>query len=95
MQHPLTVTKEFVIDANKVSSPEKRFRFTSACVENGCKQWTGSACGLIDKILTSFEPPEESIKTKCPIKKNCRWYFQEGEKACGVCTYVITENFDS
>lgn len=93
---PLTIDKAFVDKTKEAGSPEKRFRFANKCVKNGCKQWTGSACGVIDllaKINTNIEENDAPLKP-CMIRDRCRWFKQEGKKACTICTFVVTNNME-
>jgi len=30
----------------------------------------------------------------CEIRNDCRWFNQEGSKACTICTFVITNNVE-
>lgn len=86
------INEAFVQSAKAGISPEKRFRFAGPCVQSGCKQWTGTRCGVIDRVLNSLE--EKYIKAhlpSCAIRENCRWFAQSGAKACGVCPAVITD----
>ena len=41
--------REFVSVATSEGrrAPERRFRFSSPCAQGGCRQWTGTACGVI------------------------------------------------
>jgi hypothetical protein len=90
----ITVDAEFVREARKGRAPEARFRFAQPCVEGRCAQWTSSRCGLIDKVIGS---PEASRKNEwsqeslpeCVIRPSCRWFGQEGAKACAVCPLVV------
>jgi hypothetical protein len=90
----LTVDAAFVEQASRGRAPEKRFRFAGACVEAGCKQWTGSRCGVIDGVLESGltdDLPEARGLPHCSIRSSCRWFAQSGAEACGVCPLVITD----
>ncbi len=92
---PLPVTAEFVEVAKQGRAAEKRFRFSNTCVEKGCHQWTGKSCGVIEKIVGQLEEIESKIQLpKCGIRKDCRWYKQEGANACHICPYVITDNME-
>ena len=86
----LTVDAEFVEQASRGRAPEKRFRFAGACVESGCKQWTGSRCGVIDRVLEG-DLPKAGALPHCSIRSSCRWFAQSGAEACGVCPLVITD----
>lgn len=88
----LQIDEQFIKDASKELKAEQRFRFTNKCVESGCKQWTGSRCGvadavvsLIDELVTSKDLPQ------CYIRPQCRWFKQNGSDACKACQFVITE----
>jgi hypothetical protein len=87
------INQEFVDTANEGRSPEARFRFAGRCVQNGCKQWTGARCGVIDRvveILDSQEPVADALPD-CSIRPQCRWFHQSGAKACSACPEVITD----
>src|SRR6266536_2295604 len=46
----LPVDEQFIENTRNGSIPEERFRFVNKCVENGCRQWTGTRCGIADTI---------------------------------------------
>ena len=90
----LVVDSQFVTKAQEAGRPEQRFRFAGKCIQHGCKQWTGTECGVIKEYaeandhVTGHEVP----LPHCIIRVRCRWYSQEGGKACMICPYVITDN---
>ncbi len=91
----LPVTADFV---RRVAgtAPERRFRFTERCVEAGCGQWAGNQCGLIQRLLASSPSPSDPRQAPwlpaCAIRETCRWFAQEGPRACGVCPEVVRDN---
>jgi|ERR1022692_1455063 hypothetical protein len=88
----LTVDESFVQAASEGRSPEKRFRFSDQCVEHGCKQWTGTACSVIDNVIERLSLPAAAQSLpKCSIRPECRWFSQAGRRACAVCPLVITD----
>lgn len=88
----IIVNEEFVQVARAGRAPEKRFRFGGQCVQSGCKQWTGTRCGVIDKITDSVEiNVGNSNLPECSIRSGCRWFYQSGDKACAICPEVITD----
>lgn len=88
----VTVDASFVQIASEGRSPEKRFRFSDQCAERGCKQWTGTECGVIDDVIQRLPSPAPSQSLpKCSIRPECRWFNQAGSHACTVCPFVITE----
>lgn len=88
----IDVDEEFVLEAQKGRAPEERFRFSGKCVQSGCHQWKGGGCGVIKKVLNAFPETTNANLPACAIRKTCRWYFQEGGKACMICPLIITDN---
>lgn len=85
------VTGDLLENLNKTEEPEKHFRFSSNCVESGCRQWNSGKCSVIKSIIHANEDIElEEQLPNCSIRASCRWYFQEGAKACSFCPYIIT-----
>lgn len=77
-------------------SPERRFRFAQPCVEGRCRQWTGSRCGVIDRVLDARSEHAERDSTRealpqCAIRPTCRWFAQSGADACSACPLVLTD----
>ena len=92
LPYPLEIDENFIQKANEVAPAEQQFRFVNKCVEGGCKQWTGSRCGVVDKMLTFMDKATLSHGLfPCSIRKQCRWYLQTGAEACKICPSVITE----
>ena len=91
----LEVDADFVREARRGRSPERRFRFASRCVEGKCSQWTGSRCGVIDFALREQQegraPRLAGSLPRCTIRVTCRWFAQAGPDACGVCPLVVTD----
>jgi hypothetical protein len=89
---PLPVDSEFIERvAETGGAPEQRFRFSEPCIEHGCRQWTGDACGLIDKLLETSAPPAPELPA-CGIRSRCRWFAQVGARACAICPLVVTDS---
>lgn len=92
----MKVDSDFVHQAHMGRVPEKRFRFSQPCIESGCRQWTGSRCGVIDRVLKVAEEANATDAStaalpKCSIRPRCRWFAQVGSRACAVCPLVITD----
>lgn len=91
----LPLNDEFKATARETGSPETRFRLTGPCVESGCRQWTGSRCGVIDSLLDQVLQVTEPLDTElrpCTIRRACRWFDQSGAAACKVCPLVVTDS---
>jgi hypothetical protein len=105
LPQPLPVDQHFVDIARQTpGEPEERFRFSNKCVESGCGQWTGSRCGVIDRVINMLDaipgvapnqvteetPGADVSLPPCGIRPTCRWFLQSGSNACHVCPYVLT-----
>ncbi|GLR15787.1 hypothetical protein [Portibacter lacus] len=69
-------------------------RTTMPCVSKGCGNWSGDKCTVPDQMNFFLTPIEdESQFENCPLRKSCRWFFQDGIKACGICPLIETKLF--
>jgi hypothetical protein len=90
----MRVDRDFVEAASGGRTPEKRFRFAGSCVEAACGHWTGSRCGVIDRVLHLRDEGaliESDELPHCTIRSRCRWFAQRGTEACAVCPLVVTD----
>lgn len=89
---PLPVTPDFVETVSANGPAERRFRFAGTCQEGRCAQWTGTGCGVIERVLADMAPsPPEPALPRCFLRAECRWFAQEGAVACAACSHVITD----
>jgi hypothetical protein len=89
---PIPIDARLIAVASKHGPPEARMRFTSPCVREGCAQWTGSACGVIQQVLAAGAGEDQPARLpRCAIRSACRWYRHEGGAACRACPLVITD----
>jgi hypothetical protein len=89
---PLEVTSAFVDSVSANGPPERRFRFAGTCQEGRCAQWTGTGCGVIERVLAELAPPATPDPLpRCFLRGSCRWYAQEGAAACAACSGVVTD----
>jgi hypothetical protein len=94
----IVVDGAFVHNATAEGSrpPESRFRFSSPCAKGGCREWTGSRCGVIDTVVEDAREQNYQFRTnaplpECSIRHDCRWFHQLGADACAVCDIVVTD----
>ena len=94
LETPLEVDKAFIEAAEKSGPLEHRFRFADKCIKSDCRQWTGTKCGVIP-MLSGDELTEVEHELKsCNIREQCRWFYEDGAKACTICSYVVTINME-
>lgn len=91
LDEPMPIDETFVNEAKKGRTPEERFRFTGKCIEKGCGQWdsSGHQCGVAKRVLEMMEGFVASELQHCGIRSKCRWFGQEGAKACGPCSVMV------
>jgi hypothetical protein len=87
---PVKIDQEFmdtVIDAGL----EANFRFSHPCVKGKCGHWTGHRCNVPDVAfeLMKEKMAADGVLPDCSIRSNCRWFSQEGAKACYVCPDMV------
>ncbi len=80
---------------------EAQYRFAGPCVESECGHWSGSHCGLGELIADAGEAadlagesnggPSGERLAKCGIRPQCRWYADQGARACRACPRVVTD----
>lgn len=88
----MTLSDDFVEIARQGRRPERRFRFASTCAQGACRQWKDGRCGVIGEVLGAVPARRRTKRLpQCSIRPQCRWFRQEGEKACAVCPLVITD----
>ena len=90
----MEIDEGFVAEAERYGSPEARMRFAAPCATSGCSQWTGSRCGVIDKVMDFLEAEKVPLRADlppCAIRATCRWYDQSGARACKGCELVTTD----
>jgi hypothetical protein len=99
MRTAMAVDQAFVERASQQGPPEARMRFAGTCVTSGCKQWTGTRCGVIDRAMRDIEAAGGAAVSDslppCTIRATCRWFRQIGADACAACTLIITETRDA
>ncbi len=62
--------------------PSELFRIAATCEASSCKNHRDGRCRLGAMIATA-EPPTRLAP--CAIRPQCRWWLQEGPRACGGC----------
>ena len=90
---PLPVTDELTSVSSPVT-PTEVFRISAECAGNGCKHFDGQNCRLATRIANQL-PVVTEVLPPCPIRRDCRWWQQEGKSACMRCPQIITDHYNS
>jgi hypothetical protein len=91
----LTETQSPLENIAKLSgkvTPEEVFRIAAPCAEKGCQHFDGADCRLVTRVVKKLATVAENLPP-CAIRRECRWWQQEGRDACMRCPQVITDNY--
>jgi hypothetical protein len=92
LKEPLPATPEILAMAAPLK-PTEIFRLSATCEEHKCPHYDGTDCRLATRVVRLL-PAVVSILPPCIIRKECRWYFQEGAEACKRCPEITTVTYD-
>jgi hypothetical protein len=73
--------------------PTEVFRLAATCAEHQCPHFDGADCRLAARIVRILPAVVDTLPP-CIIRKECRWYSQEGGAACKRCPEVTTVSYD-
>ncbi|MEL6886110.1 MAG: hypothetical protein AAFY39_05540 [Pseudomonadota bacterium] len=84
----LPATQDVVASTGPVP-PTLVMRFAGKCETARCVHFREGACSLVDRIVEGLDPVTDNLPA-CAIRRTCRWYTQEGARACHRCPQVVT-----
>ena len=73
--------------------PTEVFRLAATCAEHKCPHFDGADCQLASRIVQILPAVVDTLPP-CIIRKECRWYSQEGGAACRRCPEITTVSHD-
>ena len=73
--------------------PTEVFRLAATCATHSCPHFDGADCRLATRIV-KMRPSVVDELPPCLIRRDCRWFSQEGAAACLRCPGVATVNYD-
>jgi hypothetical protein len=73
--------------------PTEVYRLAATCAENKCPHFDGADCQLATRVVQILPAVVDALPP-CTIRKDCRWYFQEGGAACRRCPEITTVSYD-
>ncbi|GET44235.1 nitrogen fixation protein [Microseira wollei] len=91
LKQPLPITEELIAKASPVT-PAEIFRTAAPCATKGCQHFDGKDCRLAMRVVEKLPAVAEELPP-CSIRRDCRWWKQEGKAACMRCPQVITDNY--
>ena len=90
LDEPVAATPEILELAAPVAVSEV-FRLSARCEEKKCTHFDGARCQLAVRIAKMLPEVVENLPA-CNIRRECRWFRQEGRAACQRCPQIVTGN---
>lgn len=91
LKQPQPITDDLIALSAPVT-PTEVLRTAAPCAANGCQHYDGTNCRLAMRIVEQLPTVTEALPP-CSIRRDCRWWQQEGKSACMRCPQVITDNY--
>ncbi len=88
----LPATPEILAMAAPLKATEV-FRLAATCAEHKCPHFDGTDCRLAARVVQILPVAVDTLPP-CIIRKDCRWYSQEGGAACKRCPEITTVSYD-
>lgn len=92
LKESLPITEELLKQIEPVT-PTEVFRIAGACATSNCQHFDGTNCRLAQRAVAHLPIVVEDLPA-CSIRRDCRWWQQEGKAACMRCPQVITDNYN-
>jgi hypothetical protein len=73
--------------------PTEVYRLAATCAEHKCPHFDGADCQLATRVVQILPAVVDTLPP-CTIRKDCRWYSQEGGAACRRCPEITTVSYD-
>jgi hypothetical protein len=69
-------------------------RLAGPCAGGKCAHFRNERCTLASRIVAGLPKVADRL-SKCAIRPSCRWWRQEGPRACYRCPAIVTEPFQA
>jgi hypothetical protein len=93
LKQPLPISDDLIAKAAPVT-PAEVLRSAAPCASKGCQHFDGNNCRLAMQIVEQLPTVAEDLPP-CSIRRDCRWWQQEGKAACMRCPQVVTDNYNA
>jgi hypothetical protein len=92
LNEPVEATPEVLTTTARLK-PTEVLRLSATCAEHRCPHFDGMDCKLVSRIVRLLPAVVDSLPP-CVIRRECRWYSQEGGAACKRCPGMTTVSYD-
>ena len=89
----LLLATEQILSLAAPLKPTEIYRLSATCAEHKCPHFDGADCRLATRIVNILPAVVDALPP-CTIRKDCRWYSQEGGDACRRCPEITTISYD-
>lgn len=89
-----TPVSPVMLDLAAPLDPSQVFRLSARCEEKRCTHFDGRDCQLATRIAQLLPEVVDHLPA-CNIRRDCRWFRQEGRAACMRCPQVVTGVHDA
>jgi hypothetical protein len=93
LNKPLPATPDVLAMAAPLK-PTEVFRLSGTCAEHACPHFDGTDCQLAARVVRMLPAAVDALPP-CIIRKDCRWFSQEGGAACLRCPEITTVTYDT
>jgi len=90
LEKPVPPSGRILSVINSVRSDEV-LRMAAPCAGRDCHHHREDKCSLVDRVVEHLQPSETALP-RCPIRKDCVWFAQQGVEACRRCSQIATWN---
>jgi len=73
--------------------PTELYRLSATCAEGKCPHFDGADCRLATRVVQILPAVVDALPP-CAIRKDCRWFSQEGGAVCRRCPDITTVSYD-
>lgn len=93
LKQPLPVADDLIVAVAPVT-PGEVFRSAAPCATKCCQHFDGANCRLAMRIVEQLPTVTDSLPP-CSIRRDCRWWQQEGKAACIRCPQIVTDSYNA
>ena len=90
LKEPVPATPEVLAMVGPLK-PTEVLGLSATCATHQCPHFDGADCQLATRIVT-LRPPAVDALPPCTIRRDCRWFSQEGGAACLRCPGIATHD---
>jgi hypothetical protein len=88
LRQTVPITPE-ILALSGPAAPAEVMRFAAPCMRGNCANYERGGCALGGRVARMLEPVVNTLPA-CAIRRDCRWFAEQGPPACLRCPQVVT-----